>query len=52
MTKRRVVCVFGKFDDKDDFVLETACLKEDNCDCCKDAFWIEDIPKRTKEAGQ
>jgi len=33
--KRKVVCVFGKFDDKSDFVLEPATDKDE------DAFWIE-----------
>lgn len=35
--RRKVVCVFGKFDDKSDFVLEPAIgIGEE-----KDAFWIE-----------
>lgn len=43
MTKRKVVCISGKFDDKSDFVLEP--VYPDSCDCefCKDAFWIEDV---------
>ena len=41
MVKRKVVCVFGKFDDKSDFVLEPSCPNECKCDICKCAFWIE-----------
>jgi hypothetical protein len=37
--KRKVVCVFGKFDKDSDFVLEPAC--KDECKLCKNAFWIE-----------
>jgi len=43
MVKRKVTCVFGKFDDKSDFILEPACPDELNCECCKNAFWIEEI---------
>jgi len=44
--KRKVVCVYGKFDDKSDFVLEPLCKsnvhsEEETCEICKDAFWIE-----------
>ena len=42
-TKRKVVCVFGKFDNKSDFVLEAACPDKCKCEICKDAFWIEEI---------
>ncbi len=42
MTKRKVVCVFGKFDDKSDFVLEPVC-ESDDCNECKESFWIEDV---------
>ncbi len=50
MTKRKVVCVYGKFDDIADFVLEPVCGDE-NCECCKDAFWIEDV-KDAKELNK
>lgn len=40
--RRKVVCVFGKFDNKNDFVLEPAC-NGDDCEYCKDAFWIEKV---------
>ena len=48
MTKRKVVCVFGKFDNKSDFVLEPICKptehsKDETCEICKDAFWIEKV---------
>ena len=43
MTKRKVVCVWGKFDDKSDFVLEPACCDCSKCEICKNAFWIEDV---------
>lgn len=41
--KRKVVCVYGKFNNKDDFVLEPVC--SDNCECelCKSSFWIEGV---------
>jgi hypothetical protein len=42
MTKRKVTCVFGKFDETSDFVLEPCCENE-NCKECKDAFWIEEV---------
>lgn len=42
MTKRKVVCIFGKFDDKSDFVLEPTCEEGCDCDLCKEGFWIED----------
>lgn len=35
--RRKVVCVFGKFDDKSDFVIEPLLEGEDD----EDAFWIE-----------
>lgn len=39
--RRKVVCVFGKFDGSKDFILKPVC--EDGCDCdiCKEGFWIE-----------
>ena len=43
MTKRKVVCIFGEFNDSSDFVLEPACSEDCNCELCKDAFWIEDM---------
>jgi hypothetical protein len=39
--RRKVTCVFGKFDNKSDFVLEPVCKNECNCEVCKDSFWIE-----------
>ena len=48
MTKIKVVCVYGKFGENSDFVLEPIC-GDKNCECCKDAFWIEDI-KGEKES--
>jgi len=55
MVKRKVTCVFGKFDDKSDFVLEPSCPEECKCDICKDTFWIEDINsqqiKKDKDDG-
>ena len=41
--RRKVVCVFGKFDNKSDFVLEPACPDDCDCDICKKAFWIEEV---------
>ena len=41
MVRRKVTCVFGVFDDKQDFVLEPCCSDTCECDICKDAFWIE-----------
>lgn len=43
MTKRKVVAVWGTFEDKGDFVLEPVC--SDTCECkeCKNAFWIENV---------
>ncbi len=41
MIKRKVVCVYGKFDDESDFVLEPIC-NNPSCSCCKDAYWIEE----------
>jgi len=38
--RRKVVCVYGKFDDKSDFVLEPVCKDDDNCKVCKNSFWI------------
>jgi hypothetical protein len=39
--KRKVVCVFGNFDDKSDFVLEPCdCPDGHGCEFCKDSFWI------------
>jgi len=43
MVKRKVVCVFGKFDDESDFVLEPVCSDSSNCDICKKAFYIEEV---------
>ena len=44
--KRKVVCVWGKFDKDSDFVLEPICDsnvhgKDEVCEVCKDAFFIE-----------
>ena len=44
--KRKVVCVFGKFDDKSDFVIEPVCSDDCNCESCKDAFWIEEVEEK------
>ena len=44
--KRKVVCVFGKFDDKSDFVIEPVCDDDCNCKSCKDAFWIEKVEEK------
>lgn len=46
MVKRRVRTLAGKFDDKESFVLVSACDESKNCFCCpKDkCFWIEDLP--------
>lgn len=41
---RKVVCVFGKFDNKSDFVLEPACNSK-TCECCKDSFYITKVEK-------
>ena len=41
--KRKVVCVFGKWGTKTDFVLEPACSDKCKCDLCKDAFWVEEV---------
>ena len=41
IVKRKVICVWGKFDNKSDFVLEPVCSEECDCEVCKDAFWIE-----------
>ena len=46
MTKRKVVCVWGKFDGKSDFVLEPTCDCKNKCELCKDAFWIEDVKEQ------
>jgi len=46
--RRKVVCAYGKFDNKSDFVLEPACEKDD-CDNCKDAFWIEKVEEKQDE---
>jgi transposase-like protein len=35
--KRKVVCVYGRFDNTSDFILEPACCEEDE----HIAFWIE-----------
>jgi hypothetical protein len=40
--RRKVVCVFGKFDNKSDFVLEPVCKE------CEEAFWIEKVEKEVK----
>lgn len=53
MTRRKVVCVFGKFDDKSDFVLEPVCTptehsEDTTCEICKDAFYIEDVKEDKK----
>jgi len=39
--RRKVVCVFGKFDEKSDFVLEPVCSNECKCEECINAFWIK-----------
>ena len=51
MTKRKVVCVWGKLDSKSDFVLEPVCEptehpKEETCELCKDAFYIQDVKEK------
>jgi len=43
--KRKVVCVFGKFDEKD-FVLVSTCSKNCVCITCKDGFWIEKVKEK------
>lgn len=43
MIKRKVVCVFGKFDNESDFVLEPPCTEDCDCEICKDPFWIERV---------
>ena len=47
MVRRKVVCVWGEFDDKSDFVLEPSCPESCSCDICKGAFWIEDLSGRS-----
>lgn len=42
---RRVVCIFGKFGNDTDFVIEPACSDTCKCEICKDAFWIEETKK-------
>lgn len=42
---RRVVCVFGKFGNDTDFVIEPACSDTCKCEICKDAFWIKNLKK-------
>jgi hypothetical protein len=37
---RKVVCIFGKFNNKSDFVLEPVCNDDCKCEECKDAFYI------------
>ena len=46
---RRVVCVFGKFDNKSYFVLEPTCSETCMCGICKNGFWIEQSNKVGKE---
>jgi hypothetical protein len=42
MVKRKVICVYGKFDNKSDFVLEPAC--ESGCEeCDRRAFFIQSV---------
>jgi len=41
MVKRKVVCVFGKFDDESDFVLEPVCSDSSNCKICKKHFGLK-----------
>jgi hypothetical protein len=41
MTKIKVVCIFGEFQQDKDFVLEPVCSDSCRCDICKDSFWIE-----------
>jgi len=46
--RRKVVCVWGKFEEFGDFVIEPVCSPTCKCDSCKDAFWIEgDIDDNT-----
>jgi len=45
MSKIKVVCVYGKFKEGKDFVLEPPCSEDCNCEVCKDAFYIEEIRK-------
>jgi hypothetical protein len=49
MTIRKVTCVFGRFDDKSDFVLEPSCPEGHVCEYCKDSFCIEDTDSIIQE---
>ena len=44
--KRKVVCIFGEWREKGDFVLEPPCNPHCKCDICKDAFWIEEVKEK------
>lgn len=46
--KRKVTCVYGKWGKETDFVLEPVCNGED-CECCKDGFWIEKVEGDSQE---
>ncbi len=48
MTRRKVVCIYGKFDDESDFVLEPA---DEDIDYTKvgKVFWIEDVKEDKKK---
>ena len=39
--RRKVVCVYGKFGEKSDFVIEPVCFDGCKCDGCKNSFYIE-----------
>jgi hypothetical protein len=41
--RRKVVCVYGVFDNKSDFVLEPVIESCDCDECKKNAFWIEEV---------
>ena len=46
--KRKVVCVFGKWGKKTDFVIEPVCSEDCNCEICKNAFWIEKVEEKNE----
>lgn len=46
MVKRRVVCIFGNYGLKSDFVIEPTCSDDCMCEVCKDGFWIEEIENK------
>lgn len=41
--KRKVVCVYGKFDEDSDFVIEPACGDNACEECDKESFWIQKV---------